>query len=627
MRADKWTRVIALCLIVTFPVATGLGQESPEAPGESEEVVQAATPVPLPEAEQATPPPSEPPREEPAATPAVEKPEAPAEAEEAVLPEPLPPEEEEAPAALAAEEQPTAPGHVTFDFKDADITNILRIFSKRYGVNIVAGPDVKGTVTIRLVDVPWETALRLILQVNNFTYVKEENVIRIISREQAEKEPLQTKVYPLSYATAGEVVNSITQLLTANRGQIKADTRSNTLVVTDVPAILDQIGRIIERLDKRTPQVLIEARILELTDDFDENIGINWIALKGYNVSFGPPEGKGFFEIQREKVKTKDDTTEATAIDRDIYRRERQSGVGKFGTDDTFGSTEEMGTTVQTIISTVEGEKPGTTIITKTPQHIEQDISGRIFEDYYKEESIDKRGAQVTTTELTQAVLTPDNFQLTLNFLQEQSDANLISHPKLVTANNKESVMKVATEWPIPEFQFNDDTGQWEVSGFDWKDIGVILTVTPHVNEDDYINIKVSPVVSTILGTTTFSGATGAEIPIISTRTAETEVLVKNGDTLAIGGLMRENEISLVNKVPLFGDIPLVGPYLFSFSRKEIEKSNILIFVTASIIDEENKDALWISQRQDQQRRLNIPGTKWWEPKKFRYGLGSEAGY
>lgn len=522
-------------------------------------------------------------------------------------------------------------GNVTFDFKDADITNILRIFSLRYGINIVAGPEVKGKVTIRLTDVPWETALKLVLQSNNFTYVREENVFRVISRDQIDKEPLETKVFPLSYATAGEIQNSITHLLTPQRGQIKADARSNTLVVTDVPGKLDQISMIIKRLDKRTPQVLIEARILELTDDFDENIGIDWVSLKGYNVQVAPGED-GLFSWSREEIRTTDDTTTKTYNDVDVYRSEQLSGIGKsLGTDTTFGDPVNAGTVTETetIIDSSGTDPSGTKITTSsnTGERNKLNMSGSIFEDGYTAEGIDMKSKGVTTSTLAQAVLKPDAFNVTLNFLQEQGDASLISHPKLVTADNKESVIKVVTQWPMPDFQFNDDTGQWEVSGFNYKDIGIILTVTPHVNEDDFINMSVVPEVSSILGTTTFSGATGAELPIISTRTAETEVLVRNGDTLAIGGLMREDELVSVNKVPLVGDIPLIGPYLFSFSQNQIEKSNIIIFVTANLVTEDNKDSFWITQNKERLKRLNLPATKWWEPKKLRYGLGANPAY
>lgn len=525
---------------------------------------------------------------------------------------------------------PTA-GRVTFDFKDSDLVNILRIFSMRYGINIIAGPEVKGKVTIRLVDVPWESALKLILESNNYSYVKQQNVFRILSREQLEKEPMETKVFPLSYAQAKDVANSITHLLTPQRGLLKPDDRSNTIVITDIPKKLNDIEEVIYRLDRRTPQVLIEARILELKDDFDENIGINWVALKGYNVSIGPPEGEGLWSIAREETNAHENTS--SDIFQDILTETDSKTKTKTSTNTRTDSIPNGTTITTTDDNTVVNQNDTTRNTTSGVSGIDGTISGEGGETLplgsldSHPYGINQGGNKVVTTELTQAVLTPDKFQLTLNFLQEQTDANLISHPKIVTADNKDSVMKVADQWPIPNFQFNNDTGQWEISNFVYKDIGIILKVKPHVNEDDFINMKVSPEVSDILSFTSFGGATSAQLPVISTRTAETDVLIKNGQTLAIGGLMREDESEAVNKVPLLGEIPVVGPYLFASSTKRIRNSNILIFVTANVVTEDNKDSLWVGQREDQNRQLNIPKSKWWEPKKLRHGLGSAPGY
>jgi len=529
-----------------------------------------------------------------------------------------------------AEKLPSAPGRVTFDFKDADIVNILRIFSTRYGINIVAGPEVKGKVTIRLVDVPWETALKLILESNNYSYVKQNNVVRVISRDQLDKEPLETQVFPLSYARATEVINSVAHLLTPARGQIKPDDRSNTLVVTDTPGRLTQIEAIINRLDRRTPQVLIESRILELKDDFDENIGINWVSLKGFDITFGPPKDEGIFSIKREEVSghedshadifnditTKIDTKDSIKGKSDTSTTTISTSGGASGTDITHANTASSASEH----STERVRDSGRTGI----KNLSNPVGGSLGS---QDTAIDQRGSRVTTTDLRQAVLTPDNFQLTLNFLQEQTDANLISHPKLVTADNKESSIKVTEQWPIPKFSLNSQTGQYDITDFEYKDIGIILKVKPHVNDDDFINMSVTPEVSDILSTTSFGGAIGAELPIIQTRTATTDVLIRNGQTLAIGGLMREDETDKVSKVPLLGEIPLMGPYIFTNSSKTIFNRNLIIFITANVVTEENKDSLWVGQREDEARRLNLPRSKWWEPKKLRHGLGSKPGY
>ena len=169
----------------------------------------------------------------------------------------------------------TKPGNVTMDFKEADINNVLRILSYKGAVNIVAGPEVEGTVTIRLTDVPWEKALDVVLRTYGFAYEREGNIIRVTTTESLKQEELTTEVYSLQYATATEVSESIKEMLT-DRGKIKFDERTNVVIVTDIPTNLYKISLIVEKLDMRTQQVFIEAKIIETRLDDSERLGIDW---------------------------------------------------------------------------------------------------------------------------------------------------------------------------------------------------------------------------------------------------------------------------------------------------------------------------------------------------------------
>ena len=146
-------------------------------------------------------------------------------------------------------------GTVSVDFKDADIRQVLRILSLKSGVDIVAGPDVEGLVTIKLTNVPWEQALGLILRTYGFTYERQGNIVRVMTLDALEQEALATKVFPLDYAKAKEVPDVIKEML-SDRGKVKFDERTNTVIVTDIPTTLFQIAEVIGRLDQRTPQVL-----------------------------------------------------------------------------------------------------------------------------------------------------------------------------------------------------------------------------------------------------------------------------------------------------------------------------------------------------------------------------------
>ncbi|MFH1678512.1 MAG: secretin N-terminal domain-containing protein, partial [Candidatus Omnitrophota bacterium] len=192
-------------------------------------------------------------------------------------PEATPPETEE----LAAG------GNVTLDFKDADIKSVLKIISYKSGVNIVATPEVIGVVTIRLKDVPWEGALDTIVKTYGFGYEwLNKNVIMVSTLEKlaeqraiqmaaAEKEPLDTQAFFLNFSKAQDVKLAVERLV-SERGKITLEVRTNTLIITDTKSNLIRISKIINELDRVTPQVLIEAKIIETNLTKGENLGIKW---------------------------------------------------------------------------------------------------------------------------------------------------------------------------------------------------------------------------------------------------------------------------------------------------------------------------------------------------------------
>jgi len=179
-------------------------------------------------------------------------------------------------------------GNVSLDFRDADIQNVLRILSYKSGVNIVAGPEVTGLITIKLQDVPWQKALQVVLETYGYAYEQRGNIITVTTidnlkkrREDAkllaDQEPLVTKTYVLNYAKAADVKASIDKMKT-DRGSINMDERTNAVIVRDIPGNLELISAVIDQLDKTTPQVLIEAKIVETTLSNTDKLGIDWVA-------------------------------------------------------------------------------------------------------------------------------------------------------------------------------------------------------------------------------------------------------------------------------------------------------------------------------------------------------------
>jgi type IV pilus assembly protein PilQ len=184
------------------------------------------------------------------------------------------------------------------------------------------------------------------------------------------------------------------------------------------------------------------------------------------------------------------------------------------------------------------------------------------------------------TSRLASAVFSASDFNVIVSALKTQNNTKIVSNPTVVTLNNTEAVLNVGQEFPIPSYTYNTERGTFEVSGFTYKPIGIILKVTPQVNAQGIIKLSLEPEVSQRNGDTTFNGAT---IPIIATRKAKTQVSLRDGYTMGIGGLISTSTNHGGTKVPVLGDIPLLGR-LFSSKSVDDETTNLLIFITAKTV-------------------------------------------
>jgi type IV pilus assembly protein PilQ len=184
------------------------------------------------------------------------------------------------------------------------------------------------------------------------------------------------------------------------------------------------------------------------------------------------------------------------------------------------------------------------------------------------------------TSRLASAVFSAADFNVIISALKSQNNTKIVSNPTVVTLNNNEAVLNVGQEFPIPSYTYNTERGAFEVSGFTYKPIGVILKVTPQVNAQGVIKLALEPEVSQQNGNTTFGGA---NIPIIATRKAKTLVSLKDGYTMGIGGLITSSLNHGGTKVPVLGSIPVLGR-LFSSKSVDDETTNLLIFITAKTV-------------------------------------------
>jgi type II secretion system protein D len=190
-----------------------------------------------------------------------------------------------------------------------------------------------------------------------------------------------------------------------------------------------------------------------------------------------------------------------------------------------------------------------------------------------------------SAADFTLGTLDFSKFQMVLNFLRSRTNTKLVASPRIVTVNNQKAKINVGQVIPIATYERDTTTGNWAITGWESQNVGVNLEVTPQISPDGHIKLQLKPEVSNIIS---YIGEGQNQRPITSSRTAETEVIVKDGETVVIGGLVKEKQSSTVNKVPFLGNLPFIGKL---FTNKSLgsdaepqEKTDLLIFVTATIL-------------------------------------------
>ena len=395
---------------------------------------------------------------------------------------------------------------ISMDFQNADIRTVLRSFSVYSDKNIIAGPEVKGPVTVHLEDVPWRKALDIVLKANGYAALEETGVIRVgpwdqflnedIKINEAERKredliPLTTRIVDVSFARAEEMIMPLEGIL-SRRGVLEVDDRTNSVIVTDIPIRVDEIAALVRKLDSQTPQVEITAKLVDLDARVTRELGIKWSA-EGVTV----PGVQGEFNA---------------AVD-------------------VTGQMEATGTT-QTAVSQPKAELS----------------VGKIF------------GPN-------------GSFEATINALESENKATIISNPTITTMNNREATIIVGKKIPLI---VSDEAGNPITQ---LTTVGIQMRVVPHVNsETGEITMDLHPEVSDLSSQATVQGGI-----IIVTAEADTRVMVKNGETAVIGGLIRDNDSFYESGIPVLKSLPLVGRF-FGSKSKVSEKRELLIFVTPRIV-------------------------------------------
>jgi type IV pilus assembly protein PilQ len=489
---------------------------------------------------------------------------------------------------------------LSVDFPDADIREILRNVADLFELNIAMPDSLQGKSTIKLRDVTWRQIFETVLAPVNYTYIEDGNIIKIVSNDSLLQEPVSTEVFLINYARAADILPTINSLVDAAAGgKIVVDARSNALVITERPSRMNRIRPIIEVLDRATDQVMIESKFVEVSDSDVKNLGVNWSSLANYQISAGGLGG----DFTRSRNQTGGTSTQSgsdnTTSDQRTNTSQSTNTQGS-NASNTNSVTSTNGVPTSTS-NTTNGGSLQSTITTGVDAAVDTTSSTAL--------SLlsDLAGGEATSRSLN-AVFSATDFNVVLSALQTLQSTKIVSNPTIVTLNNTQAVINVGEERPIPAYTYNSERGVYEVSGFNYRAIGVNLTVTPQVNSRGFIKLTVVPEVSQSTRDANFQGAA---IPIVESRKASTQVSLKDGYTLGIGGLLQSEQRNGSNKVPVLGNLPVLGR-LFRSDEKRSLTNNLIIFITAKTISAEgapiehvfNSDTV----RQLQMTREDLPG-------------------
>jgi type IV pilus assembly protein PilQ len=426
---------------------------------------------------------------------------------------------------------------ISLDFKDADIKNVFRLLAEVSGLNIVVTADVNRRVTVRLLEVPWDQAMDLIISTNGLDKERIGNVVRISTagtfkaersdllaakKAREDFEPLQTVYFNLNYATAKELEPNIKKLLSRRSdAALVVDERSNTIMVRDIQKSIEDVNALITKLDLRTPQVLIESNLIETTPTFSRALGIEMEAL---------------FNDGRVRTST------------------------RFRANPPFDGGPQPPPAINQLVIPNSGFRFG---------YFGNNITG------------------------------------VLSAAEEEGNVKIISRPSVVTLNNKESQIESAN---IIRIRTSAAT-VGEAGNLREIRAGITLKVTPQVSADGFVLLSIAAKSSTLDFGRTVDG-----IPQENTREAKANVLVRDGETVVIGGIMKDTSSNSDSGVPYLKDIPVLG-WLFKKSSWQKDFEELVVFITPRIIaaGSENlptAEQLWRNQLNQTQGAQGTPTSK-----------------
>ena len=453
---------------------------------------------------------------------------------------------------------------LSLNFQNVDVRALLQVIADFTNLNIVTSDTVQGKLTLRLKDVPWDQALDIIMQSRGLDMRKNGNVVMIAPREElatkekltleskqqiAEIEPLRTETFTLNYQTAEKIRDMLTdekQSVLSKRGSALADIRSNKLFVMDTPSRLDEVRQMIAQIDIPVRQVLIEARIVEADDRFSRNLGTKL----------------GYYDRRSTMYRTVSRpnpvTGEAEAYNVPVYGPGSKLGRVGYGTisGNLSGSAD--------LSAQLGGEESGAAVgLGKAT-----DLANTNFFSFPAGGINGTNPASLAISLFGSSLSRFINLELSA--LEADQRGKVVSSPRVLTSSQRPAVIEQGTELP---YQSATSSGATSVS---FRKANLRLEVTPQITPEGNVILDVD-VSRDAVGQLTNAGYA------IDTRHVKTQVLVEDGGTVVIGGIYEQYERNRTDKVPLLGDIPILG-YLFRSTSRSNDRTELLVFLTPRIV-------------------------------------------
>lgn len=450
--------------------------------------------------------------------------------------------------AAAATDTNAVPEPSVIRFQDIPITSAIENLARQAGINYLMDPKVgygqpdangvtkaEPSLTIRLDNTTPEQALLAVLDNYGLQLVEDPKtkIDKITIKDPTAPPPLTTQIYQLAYASVSNMVGAVQIVLTdpTHRSKVLSDVRTSQLIVVATDREQTDVADLIKRLDQPTRQVLIETRFIEISSNPTTTKGVDWSGtLQAQNIIAGN------------------------------------------------GAPYVIQPTAPTPATTTIG--PNGNIVTATPaQPGTPGVLSRVLDP----SAPLLQANTLTGLDPSVGFLNADGVKLVLSFLNTSSDAQVVSTPRVVTLDNETANISVTRAFPI--FATTAGTqGSPGGSQVTYSNVGIVLDVTPHISANDYIWLKVLPSVSSFFGTVTKTvGGFVNQADEFDSRTIDTQVLIPNANTLVMGGMVKDSPNATFTKVPILGDIPVLG-YAFRSETKSMDKQNLLIFITPTII-------------------------------------------